>query len=367
MSGDGDGEDQRERQQRRAGRGARIAGGLDQHDRASAPAGRRARRRAARSAAVRPTKLARARTGPAASSRDRPCRCSTHRKAASSAAPARDRRTGGGGPPAPARAQGQAPGERAQRRRWRATAPGTGRAAGRRPPRSLGTKRQARPIAPSASGRLMRRSRASRPCRSASRRAPAPARRPWRRSPPRCRSRGPWPRRRRWRRGWPGCWASASPRRSPARARPHRSQGRSGARAQASEAAANRPRPQISTTPPAEAVAERAAEQQQGAQRQQIGVDHPLQIAPAPACRLRPIAGRPTLTTEPSTKARLEARMQVASTSRGCSGRRAGWRGDGVGGVAGWNEALNSSDAIYRGWRPLARTIILRPSRRKSR
>src|SRR4051812_16651161 len=31
------------------------------------------------------------------------------------------------------------------------------------------------------------------------------------------------------------------------------------------------------------------------------------------------MAGRPTLTTEPSTNARLEARIVVASTRRGCS------------------------------------------------
>src|SRR6187402_1704777 len=33
------------------------------------------------------------------------------------------------------------------------------------------------------------------------------------------------------------------------------------------------------------------------------------------------MAGRPTLTTDPSMKARLEARMVVASTIRGCSAR----------------------------------------------
>src|ERR1044072_9024340 len=36
-----------------------------------------------------------------------------------------------------------------------------------------------------------------------------------------------------------------------------------------------------------------------------------------PAAKARPIAGRATLSTEPSMKARLEASMQVASTSFG--------------------------------------------------
>src|SRR5258708_9005238 len=39
--------------------------------------------------------------------------------------------------------------------------------------------------------------------------------------------------------------------------------------------------------------------------------------APGSADRLRPITGRPTLTTDPSTKARLEARMVAARTSCG--------------------------------------------------
>ena len=36
------------------------------------------------------------------------------------------------------------------------------------------------------------------------------------------------------------------------------------------------------------------------------------------ASKLRPIAGKATLSTEPSMKARLEARMQVARIRRGC-------------------------------------------------
>src|SRR5690242_5427269 len=41
--------------------------------------------------------------------------------------------------------------------------------------------------------------------------------------------------------------------------------------------------------------------------------------AAASAAKLRPIAGKATFMTEPSTNARLEARIVVASTSCGCA------------------------------------------------
>src|ERR1700722_16887970 len=41
----------------------------------------------------------------------------------------------------------------------------------------------------------------------------------------------------------------------------------------------------------------------------------------APPWRSQPIAGSPTLTTDPSTKARLEARMEAANTNAGYSWR----------------------------------------------
>ena len=63
-------------------------------------------------------------------------------------------------------------------------------------------------------------------------------------------------------------------------------------------------------------IARRAAGQQQRRERQGEGVHHPLHLG-GRRVEARPIAGRATFSTEPSMKARLEARMQVARTARG--------------------------------------------------
>jgi hypothetical protein len=64
---------------------------------------------------------------------------------------------------------------------------------------------------------------------------------------------------------------------------------------------------------PAIAVAHGAAEQQQGAQEQGIGFDHPLHLA-TPVSNAPCSAGRATLTTVPSMKTMPDARMLLAST-----------------------------------------------------
>ena len=58
---------------------------------------------------------------------------------------------------------------------------------------------------------------------------------------------------------------------------------------------------------PAEAVAERTADQQQRGEEERIRLDDPLRIGSAVACRSRRIAGSATLTIVPSTNAMLDA------------------------------------------------------------
>jgi hypothetical protein len=63
-------------------------------------------------------------------------------------------------------------------------------------------------------------------------------------------------------------------------------------------------------------AARSASEQKKRGERQEVYVDDHCS-APASAERPRPIAGSPTLTTEPLMKARLDARIAVASTRLG--------------------------------------------------
>ena len=65
----------------------------------------------------------------------------------------------------------------------------------------------------------------------------------------------------------------------------------------------------------AEQVAERAADQQQRAEREQVGLDDPL-LRARPVSRSSRIDGSATLTTVPSTKTTAEPRMQAISVRR---------------------------------------------------
>ena len=68
--------------------------------------------------------------------------------------------------------------------------------------------------------------------------------------------------------------------------------------------------------PPAEPVAERAAEQDQRGQGQRVAVDGPLQAGERRRRRSAPIAGSATLTTVPSSNAMPEPRTVARSTQR---------------------------------------------------
>ena len=69
------------------------------------------------------------------------------------------------------------------------------------------------------------------------------------------------------------------------------------------EAAANSKRAPHQQALAAITVAGGTAQQQKRAERQQVGVDHPLQVGSARLKRLLwPIAGKATLMTEPSDK-----------------------------------------------------------------
>src|SRR5476649_385396 len=105
---------------------------------------------------------------------------------------------------------------------------------------------------------------------------------------------------------------------TPCSSRPAKSQPRSGAAAHNSDAAANSAIPMMSSlrrpykSPAAPPMSSSALK----------GSRYPLMIQerfPPAACSPRPMAGSPTLTIDPSMNDRLDARMVVASTSRGCA------------------------------------------------
>ena len=67
--------------------------------------------------------------------------------------------------------------------------------------------------------------------------------------------------------------------------------------------------------PPAEAVAQRAAEEHQRAERDEVGVEHPLEVG-SDASRSSAIAGSATLTMVPSRKATPDPRTVASRTQR---------------------------------------------------
>ena len=106
--------------------------------------------------------------------------------------------------------------------------------------------------------------------------------------------------------------SSAPP--TPCSARAATSAGRLGASAQASDASGEERDADREHAPPAEAVAGRAADQDQRAEHQHVAVDDPLQAGDASRATSAWIAGSATLTTEPSMNAMLEPRIVAAST-----------------------------------------------------
>ena len=109
---------------------------------------------------------------------------------------------------------------------------------------------------------------------------------------------------------------SAAP--APCRRRPPRSQPTVGAIAQATDASAKRPIPNIRTT----RWPKRSPAPPPNNSKALNGNKYAFTVHCRPlasASKAAAIAGRLTLTTDPSTNARLEARIVVASTSLGCS------------------------------------------------